>query len=580
MRHPIYTISNHTLRTDIKAHRKLLNSTFTMTSYRLQEHLEHQSERILQSFAEEYLTLEKNQYKLFAKYINIFARSEKEECFKRLQGLADFDIKAYLEDQNKSVWEKIFGKKEKSPKAKTSRQMKREMRRYVKACRKGDEFKAHDIREGAEMYVASFLRDEFALQEKDEKIFKDYIRTILYPVYAGENGDKAINKIRSGNYRKLEAKEKISMPKISMPKISMPKISMPKISMPKISMPKISMPKISMPKISMPKISMPKISMPKISMPSFSLASNEKRTILRVSKVLGFTTLLAAGTIWGAKNCAGSDKDTFAQNKTEQAQTPQKDLTAKTDSSTFHFEPVSNLSFMEFKQEVKASEIKSDIKETHQEKKVVAQNNVKQTQTKKTDKVTKSTSRAEASTTNAKASKQAAKTTEVKSEVKETKTVKMAQSKVIEARINHHRFILKKRIGSKRMQAMYAKINMQMSQGVFSLPNDLGTDDFAYALVMYRAHGVDCSLDEALNATSKLSAEANAQIINDILEAGDTGLGVKAKAEKIHLAENKGPLEEGYSLYNQLSEKDQHQHNVNLKQYRQAKKMLAASLAR
>jgi hypothetical protein len=493
MRHPIYTISNNTLKSDIKKQKRVKTGTFTMSSYRLQEHLEKQSERILQSFAEGHLTLEKNQYKLFAKYINIFARSESEECFKRLQGLADFDIKAYLEDQDKSVWEKIFGKKEKSPKAKTPRQMKKEMKKYVKACRKGDEFSAHDIREDAEMYVTSFLRDEIPLPSKDEILFKEYIHVILYPVYEDSNAEKALKKLRAHDYKVDETPQKSSW-------------------LSSLKFPKVKMPTFSMPKISMPSFNMPKFKLPKVTMPSFSISEKTKRIASRTLKIAGLAGVLTFGTIWGANKCSGDDKDSLAQNKTELTATPQ-DSVAEKDTATYHFTPVSN------------------IKET------------------------------------------AAKVTTENARIKELEQHKR------HARLDHHIFLLNKRIGKKKMQVMFATINKKVTDGVFSLPDSISSVDYAYALVMYRAYGVECSLQKAMNATDKLSAEENAQIIKDILDAGDTGLGVKKKAEQIRLSQHKGSLEEGYSLYNQLSQKDQHQHNVNLKQYRQAKKMLEKSLA-
>lgn len=530
MRHPIYTISNDTLKSDIKKQKRVKTGTFTMSTYRLQEYLEKQSERILQSFAEGHLTLEKNQYKLFAKYIDAFARirndnisikdsrnenivqMDKDSCFERLQNMVDFDIQQYLVESQKSWWEKTFHSKNNKPKNKTRKRLKKEMKKYVKACRKGDDVTSYNIRENAEMYVASFLKDEFTLPSEDEELFKDYIHVILYPVYAGSDAEKALLKLRAHDYATPETeKAEISTKVADKAKATWGSVKgfFSKMSDKIASVPQ----KIKMPKITMPKVSMPKIHMPEFKMPSFSMSEKSKRIASRTLKVVGITGALTAVTIWGANKCSGDDKDSLAQNNTELTETPQ-DSTAKKDTTTYHFEPVSN------------------IKET------------------------------------------TAKVTTENARIQELEQHKR------QARYDHHIFILNKRIGSKKMQSMIAAINKKGIDGVFSLPDSISSVDFAYALVMYRAYGVESSLQKAYKATTKLSAEENAQIIKDIIDAGDTGLGVKKKAEQIRLSLHKGPLEDGFSLYNKLSQKDQHRHNVNLKQYRQAKKMLSRSFAR
>ena len=474
-----------------------------MSTYRLQEYLEKQSDRIFESFTEGHLTLEKNQYKLFARYIDAFGGANTDEYFKKLQELADFDVKEYVENSKRSWWSKMFNQKKTNSQAKTPRQMKKEMKKYVKACRKGDEFSAHDIREDAEMYVSSFLRDEIPLPSKDEILFKEYIHVILYPVYEDSNAEKALKKLRAHDYKVDETPQKSSW-------------------LSSLKFPKVKMPTLSMPKISMPSFNMPKFKLPKVTMPSFSISEKTKRIASRTLKIAGLAGVLTFGTIWGANKCSGDDKDSLAQNNTELTETPQENTT-DIDGKTFHFEPISEFSMPEFKPVVNSHETK---------------------------------------------------VTEENSEIK------TQQEKVRETLNNHHRYVLKKRIGKKKTLGIYAKINDKLAKGVFSLPDSINTDDFAYALVMYRAYGIKSSLEKVMKSTDKLSDVENLQIINDIMDAGATGLGVKKKAEQIRLELHKGPLEEGYSLYNTLSQKDQHQHNVNLKQYRQAKKMLAKSLAR
>lgn len=116
-----------------------------------------------------------------------------------------------------------------------------------------------------------------------------------------------------------------------------------------------------------------------------------------------------------------------------------------------------------------------------------------------------------------------------------------------EAVINHHDCILQKRLGKKQKNKLYKQVQDQVKNNILALPQGMTFHEFAYAFAMYRAYGVKSSLAGALKSQTKLTAEQNNQVVKDIIAAGYNGVGVKKLADKLHK-------------------------NINLKQWRQAKK--------
>lgn len=138
------------------------------------------------------------------------------------------------------------------------------------------------------------------------------------------------------------------------------------------------------------------------------------------------------------------------------------------------------------------------------------------------------------------------------------------------ARINHHNHVLEMRLGKVKGEKLVNDIKAKINDGVFSLPQNLGAEDFAYAMEMYRAYGVKCSLNDAFKSDKKLSENQNSKVVEDIVAAGETGLGVKKMAS----AMNNGKLNHK-SVYNRASKKSQRQHNMNMQQWFKAKKRAA-----
>lgn len=533
MKHPIYTVSNATLRSDINSKKSLARRTYSMSRYMKEEQLEKRSEHILDSFAEGYLNLEKDQYKVFARYIDTFGRWQKNACYKRLQTMVDFDIEEYLEISKLSPWQRFYQKRlsqktSATIKVKTPRQLKKEMARYVAACRKYDEDKSIELRNKAEKYVKDFLDNKFALPKEDENTFKNYIKTILYPVIAGDIADRALIKIREHNYQVAEKSQESLWDKASAraEKIFGGIQAFFSNTADKI----VTFPHKVAVYFARKKESWnnrwqqikTSFKLPKLHKFSFAMSEKSKTNLMRAGKVLGLVTLLTAGT-YTTRECASeTTQDNLAQNKTEMLPTAQK-MTNIDTARTFHFEPVSNLNIPTFK----PIELNTSQQET-------------------------------------------------KPQIIAEETAETPQQQVRAAVINHHEHILTQRLGEKGKKKLYADINNQIENGIFTLPDSLGVEDFAYALAMYRAYGVESSLQNARTTAVKLNAAENAQVIKDIVDAGQTGLGVKKKAEQIRLSLNKGPLDTNNGLYNRMSPKNQHKHNMNLQQWRQARRLAQA----
>lgn len=120
--------------------------------------------------------------------------------------------------------------------------------------------------------------------------------------------------------------------------------------------------------------------------------------------------------------------------------------------------------------------------------------------------------------------------------------------------------------GNKK-QTLYQKIDGQLQKGMFTLPQSISREKLAYTYVIYQKYGIKSAVSDALAATKKLSAEAQKQLVNDILAAGDKGQGVKAMAQKRY-----GKLT-GYSSYNHAGKQLQKKHAHNLQELFKLKKL-------
>lgn len=233
---------------------------------------------------------------------------------------------------------------------------------------------------------------------------------------------------------------------------------------------------------------------------------------------VGLVGLVTVGALWlGFKDQPSkSDNITLNDRKIDKTEIQnQQEKTNQADEKTFHFSFVAN----------------DEYKSTYADKAISSSNTFKKLKTE---------------------------AQQVKSDVLDSLSL---------ARVNHHKYILKMRLGQKKSSRLIADVQYQIDHKIFSLPKDLCAEDFAYALEMYRAYGVDASLDEALQCQKKLSVVENQKIVKDIVAAGPTGLGVK----KMAAALNGGKLSLR-SVYDRASKKSQKQYNINMRNWHKLQK--------
>lgn len=106
---------------------------------------------------------------------------------------------------------------------------------------------------------------------------------------------------------------------------------------------------------------------------------------------------------------------------------------------------------------------------------------------------------------------------------------------------------------------LYSKIESQVANGIFELPDGVSKEKFAYCVAIYKEYGLKTSLENALNSTTKLSKDAAQQLEKDISAAGKKGEGAKKIAERI----NHGKLKK-YSKFDRSSSRLQKQHAKTL----------------
>lgn len=108
-------------------------------------------------------------------------------------------------------------------------------------------------------------------------------------------------------------------------------------------------------------------------------------------------------------------------------------------------------------------------------------------------------------------------------------------------------------------EKLYAQINNQIKKGIFTLPKGVTTEKLALNYVMFKAYGLNSSIDAALKAETKLSV--NAQHLLD-KDAGIKQIDIKRMA-----LEKRGHLS-SYSAYKHASKDLKNKHITNLKELR------------
>ncbi len=120
---------------------------------------------------------------------------------------------------------------------------------------------------------------------------------------------------------------------------------------------------------------------------------------------------------------------------------------------------------------------------------------------------------------------------------------------------------------AKTKERLYQKIERQLADGVFVLPQEISKERLAYTYLIYKAYGINSTIGAALEKSSKLSEAEQTRMVEDVLAAGAKGEGVKKTAQ----ARSGGQLGT-YSRYDHASRTLQQRHIRNLQSVHQLRK--------
>lgn len=225
----IVDVSDSTLRSDIVRYKKLRKKPYTLTVHVKTEGIERRSEEILESFEKGDLRLKPSQYPLFARYIKILGGFRREECFDKLQKMADFDVRESADYAERTWYQKLFNIDPNAIKYLSAKEMNKKMVRYRKDMKKLEDsqyseimasYRCEKARAEAEDYMKAYIEDKISMKEEDAQTFKAYVKTMYYPIYEGCIAEKALNKLKNDNFAEANVvKEK---PKAKFININMP----------------------------------------------------------------------------------------------------------------------------------------------------------------------------------------------------------------------------------------------------------------------------------------------------------------------------------------------------------------------
>ena len=559
----VEVVSRKELQKHIKKYRRLNNRSFTLSSYLARSRIEKRAEDIIDSYEKGDLVLRPEQYEDFAKYIEVFAWRNKEKCFDKLQQKADFNVREVAKQDNRSIWQKIYDslRPKEVPQAieyLPAKQLYKKIKRYEKIFQRVSEkpWLSKAIRKfesDAETYIKAYLKGEIKIEPEDAVAFKKFIKVMADPIYKGSDGELALQKLHKeyGDILKKAREEEKNVVKV--------------------------------PLWTRIKNNIQNTIKNKRTEVKEHFVKNQKWYGRAAAGIVGLVTV---GALWlGLKN--NSDKEENVK-LTNQAKTEIKTAKAETkvsDEKLIHFEFVSNeykgIDLQTLMETAPKKEVKT-AKTTVAKESNAPKAKVSEVKTAKTT-VAKESNAPKAKVSEVKTTKTtvAKENNAPKAKVSEVKTAKTtgadkatlatnANDSVKLARINHHKVVLEMRLGEEKSENMVDNIQDKMDKGLIALPANLSAEDFVYAMEMYRGYGVESSLKDAFDKTQKLSPEENKKVIEDIIAAGETGLGVKKMAE----VQNGGKLNYK-SVYNRASKKTQQQHNKNLQQLFKAKKKAA-----
>lgn len=188
-------VSSAFLKKEAAKYQSLNKKKFTNSRYNQKRRLEDDAEKLLNKLCAGELDVQTDDVKAYVSYINAFSSSERrDEDLTKLQQYADFDVKAYAENQDKSFKEKLLALFKPSPekiKYLSASQMKRRSDKYRKLCRRVNKNpwgnnaayeRSRALRHEAQKYAAAVASEKVTVKPEDGREFRNYINIVCFPI--------------------------------------------------------------------------------------------------------------------------------------------------------------------------------------------------------------------------------------------------------------------------------------------------------------------------------------------------------------------------------------------------------------
>lgn len=183
---------------DVKKYQKTFRGDFSEKKYNRREILEQKALTILSDFKNNRLILSSELKRPFALYINAFGGYHKPEYLAKLQKQAKFDVTSYINESQKTLWQKIFGAKDKYT-ALTEKELRKKCKTYRKLKKNTSDadtmIELDSMSRAAEVYAANILRNLTVVPNKDIALTKEYFNTVGGHLYEDSEIYNAIQKL-------------------------------------------------------------------------------------------------------------------------------------------------------------------------------------------------------------------------------------------------------------------------------------------------------------------------------------------------------------------------------------------------
>ncbi|MBO6281329.1 MAG: hypothetical protein J6N49_02225 [Alphaproteobacteria bacterium] len=480
-----YKVMGKSLKRDISAFVRLKKANFTPNVYNRQQDITDRADNILEHYRLGDLRIDPKDYPILAEYIEKFGSYHKEEMLDKLQSSVDFDVRIYLEDKSKSLWQRLFPKKE-NPTLKAS-QMKSAIKKYVLMSRKAEHnlfdnphltVKIEKLKQESDSHIQSFLNGKLEILPADLETFKQYIKTFNPTVYEGGLAKQALDAIE-----KLQQTADKNTTHTTPKTLTLRKPVIISFGFKRKTENLWARLKKGLKSFwSSHKPSAPKVRLPQIS----------GSTLWQRLKIAAVTGLVVAAGAFGLKSSEASHGN--------DGKVVKKHASLSVDTKTVKAASKKNVTTVQFTQVQQEQQVKN---------------------------------------------KQAEKEARIWQNYYDSTVDILAPTVNIDKNV------------------LYNKIQNQLDKGILSLPEGVTKEKVALNYVLFKAYGLNSSLDNALNTAATLTAEQQASFARD---AGIKQTDIKQIALKKH-----GKLL-SYSAYNHAHKNVQKRYTQNLKELRQLKK--------